>query len=193
MSLRELPFNDMMAQCSKRLIKISKEEEEKRINEINNCDHLFVKLRDYDTSYYDNLDLSVVECVHCGVTNKYRDLERVMQKYRRSLDYYVLTKWHYTNVEYNETTIETMMMNKIKDENQELNMMSNEVLRSFHPEVLYQIAKSINPEADNTELFEVMKKLNELETFEERNKLSNLEDATSLIERYQKEVKVLKK
>lgn len=193
MSLRELPFNDMMAQCSKRLIKISKEEEEKRINEINNCDHLFVKLRDYDTSYYDNLDLSVVECVHCGVTNKYRDLERVMQKYRRSLDYYVLTKWHYTNVEYNETTIETMMMNKIKDENQELNMMSNEVLRSFHPEVLYQIAKSINPEADNTELFEMMKKLNELETFEERNKLSNLEDATSLIERYQKEVKVLKK
>lgn len=193
MSLRELPFNDMMAQCSKRLIKVSKEEEEKRINEINGCEHLFVKLRDYDTSYYDNLDLSVVECVHCGVTNKYRDLERVMQKYRRSLDYYVLTKWHYTNVEYNETTIETMMMNKIKDENNKLNMMSNEVLRSFHPGVLYQIAKSINPEADNTELFEVMKKLNELETFEERNKLNNLEDATSLIERYQKEVKVLKK
>ena len=193
MSLVELPFNDMMAQCTKKLIKVSKEEEIKRINEIENCNHLFVKVRDYNTSYYGDLDLSAVECVHCGVTNKYRDLEKVMQKYRKSLDYYVLTHWHYTDVEYNDVTIETIMMDKIKDENQELNMMSNEVLRSFHPGVLYEIAKIINEDAENYELFEIMKKLNELETFEEKNKLNSVEEATSLIERYKEEIKVLKK
>ena len=193
MSLRELPFNDIMAQCTKKLIKVSKEDEEKRINEIKNCNHLFVKLRDYNTSTYDNLDLSVVECVHCGVTNKYHDLERVMQKYRKSLDYYVLTHWHYTDVEYNEVTIESMMMDKIKDENKELNMISNEVLRSPHPGVLYKVAKMINKDAENEELFEIMKKLNQLETFEEKNKLNSVEEATDLIERYKEEIKVLRK
>ena len=193
MSLRELPFNDMMAQVSKKLIKVSEEEEQKRINEIKSCNHLFVKLRDFDTSTYDGLDLSVVECVHCGVTNKYKELERVMKKYQRSLDFYVLTKLHYTNVQYNEQTIESKMMDEIKAENNELNMMSDDVIRTFHPGVLYKIAKIINPEAENAELFEIMQELNKLETTEEKNKLNNTFDATDLIRRYQKENKVLKK
>lgn len=193
MSLRELPFNDMMAQCTKKLIKGSKEDEEKRIREIEQCNHLFVKLREQVSSSDNDADLSVIECVHCGVTNKYKDLERVMQKYRRSMDYYVLTNWHYTDVTYNDVTIETLMIDKIKDANTQLPMMSNEILRSFHPGVLYQIAKFINPNADNTELFEMMEHLNGLETFEERNKLNNISDAKDLIDRYQQEIKVLKK
>ena len=193
MSLHELPYNDIMAQCSRKLIVKTKEEEQLRIDEIKNCNHLFVKLRDYNTSFYGNLDLSVIECVHCGVTNKYKDLERVLQKYRHSLDLYVLTKLHYTNVDYNETTIETVMMDKIKDENKELNMMSNEVIRSFHPGVLYQSAMIIKPDGSNFELFQIMKKLNELETFEEKNKLNSVDDASDLINRYKEEIKVLKK
>ena len=193
MSLRELPFNDMMAQVSKKLIKVSQEEEEKRINEIRNCNHLFVKLRDFDTSTYEGLDLSVVECVHCGVTNKYKDLEYVMGKYRRSLDLYVLNKLHYTNVEYNETTIESRLMDEIKDRGVKLNMMSDNVIRTFHPGVLYQIAKMIYPEASNERLFEIMQELNKLETPEEKNKLNTLNDATDLILRYKEENKVLKK
>ena len=193
MSLNNLPYNDLMAQCSRKLIKTTKEEEQKRIEEINNCNHLFVKLRDYDTSHYNNLDLSVVECVHCGVTNKYRDLERVMERYKRSLDYYVLTKFHYTNVEYNDETIESIMMRKIKSENPNLPMISDKILRSLHPGVLYKLAKLINPEADNNELFEIMQELNNLETFEEKNKLNNIFDATDLIERYVDKHKILKK
>ena len=193
MSLSNLPYNDMMAQCSKRLIKISKEEEEKRIHEIENCNHLFVKIRDYDTSQYDNADLSVVECVRCGVTNKYENLERVMEKYRRSLDYYVLTNFHYTNIEYNDVTIETVMMNKIKAQSSQLNMMSDGIIRSFHPGLLYKLATIIAPAASNDELFNIMLKLDELETFEERNKLDSVFDATDLVERYKKEVKTLRK
>ena len=193
MSLRELPFNDMMAQVSKKLIKVSEEEKQKRINEIRNCEHLFVKLRDFDTSTYEGIDLSVVECVHCGVTNKYKDLERTMRKYQRSLEYYVLTKMHYTDVSYNDTTIESRLMDEIKGEHKELNMMSNSVIRTFHPGVLYRIANLIKPEASNEELFEIMQELNNLETPEEKTKLNSLFDATDLIERYKEECKVLKK
>ncbi len=111
MSLKELPYNDLMAQCSRKLIKVSPEEDQKRIDEIENCDHLFVKLRDYD---HPNLDLNVIECVHCGVTNKYIELENTMLRYRKSLEYYVYTTFHFTNLEYKDTNIETVMMDIIK-------------------------------------------------------------------------------
>ena len=193
MNLHELPINDMMAQCSRKLIVQTPEEEQARINEIENCNHLFVKLRDFDLSLYDNLDLSIIECVHCGVTNKYQNLERVLQKYRKSLDIYMLSKLHYTSVDYKETTIETEMMNKIKDNGKKINMMSNEIIRSLHPGVLYQIAIMIKPNGSNEELFEIMQRLNELETSEEKNKLNSIEDATDLINRYKEDIKILKK
>ena len=183
MGLKQLPYNDMMAQFSKKLIKVTKEEEEKRINEISNCNHLFVKLREFNAEQNDN-NLLIVECVHCGVTNKYCDLERVMSRYRRSLDYYVATNYHCINVEYMDNTIETRMMEEIKNSNTELNLMSDKILRSFHPGVLYRLAKMISPNADNDELFSIMQELNNIETFEEKNKLNNPSDATDLINRY---------
>ena len=193
MSLHELPLNDMMAQVARKLIKKSPLEEEERINEIRSCNHLFVKLRDFDTSTYDGIDLSVVECVHCGVTNKYKELERVMRKYRRSLEIYVRSRLHTTNAEYNDQTIESMLMDEIKEHNGKLNLMSDEVIRTFHPGLLYRLANIINPTADDKELFGIMKELNNLETTEERNKLNNENDAIELIDRYSEKVKVLKK
>ena len=187
MSLRDLPFNDMMAQVSRKLIKTSPFEEEKRINEIRCCNHLFVKLREFDTPVYDNMDLTIVECVHCGVTNKYKDLEHVMSKFRKSFDLYVQQRLHYTDVDYNDVTIETRMIDEIMNTNPNLNMMSDEIIRTIHPGVLYQIAKEINPDADNEELFEIMKDLHRLETNEERNKLNSVSEATDLIKRYKEE------
>lgn len=193
MSLRELPINDMMAQVAKKLIKKSPVEEQARIDEIKNCNHLFVKLRDFDTSTYEGLDLSIVECVHCGVTNKFKELERVMRKYPKSLDLYMRNRLHYIDVDYNEETIESKLMDEIKNSNPILNLMSDEVIRTFHPGLLYRLANIINPTADDKELFDIMKELNNLETTEERNKLNNENDAIELIDRYSEKVKVLKK
>ena len=185
MSLGRIPLNDMLAQCSKKLVHVSDEEREKRISEINECDHLFIKLRDYDNNMGNN-DLSIVECVHCGVTNKYYDLERVLAKYKKSLDYYVLTNYHYTNVKYDDATIESLMMDRLIQSHTKLNMISDKTLHTYHPGVLYKVAKIINPQASNEELFEIMQQLAEIETFEEKTKLNNIYDATDLIERYKK-------
>lgn len=185
MSTKESSLNDLMTQCSRKLIKLTPYEEEKRINEIKNCNHLFVKLRDYDqSSYYPNVDLAVVECVHCGVTNKFKDLEYTLSKYRKSLEYYVLTRFHYVDVEYNESTIESIMINELSNEYISNHLMSNHVLRSSHPSVLYDIAKFLNNDGSNEELFSIMIELNNLESQEEKNKINSIFDAKELIERY---------
>ena len=181
MSLKESTFNDLMAQCSIKLIKKNNYEELKRVNEINNCNHLFVKLRDYGDSI-------VYECVHCGVTNKFRDLEVTIPKYRKSIEYFVLSKLHYTNFEFKDITTESLMMDKLDTNYINNNLMSNNVLRSFHPGLLYDIARIINDDASNEELFNIMLELNDLETLEEKKKLNTIFDAKELIERYFKNI-----
>lgn len=194
MILKDLPDNNLMAQCTRKAIKLSLEEEQERINEIRNCKHLFVKLRERDYSIYTPKDIPIIECVHCGVTNKYVNLEYTLNKFSRSRDYYVLNVYHYTDVEYNECTIETQMMNEICYNKEDIRLMSNEIVRTDHPSVLYDIAKILYPEADNEELVQVMQKLNKLETQEEKLKLSTIFDAKELIDRYvSEEEKVLKK
>ena len=186
MTLKEQSYNDLMAQCLKRLIKTTENEEQNRINEINNCNHLFVKLRDSENN-------NIVECVHCGVTNKYHELETTMTKCQKSLEYYVRTNLHLKDVSFNEMTIESMMMNKILENNPNISMLSDRVIRTDHPGLLYEIAKSINPDADTEELFEIMYALHELETVEEKKKLNSIEVSQELIKRYKESIKVLRK
>ena len=193
MSNNGMILNDMMAQCSQKLIKVSDEERENRIKEINSCHHLFVKLRERPEleEYHDSV---VVECVYCGVTNKYNDLEKTLVKYRHSLEYYLLNKFHNVNIEYNDSTIESQMMEEIKKDNQKLNMLSNGIIRSFHPGLLFQLAKKICPNGTNEEIFEIMQELNELETTKEKNQLCFIDDADELVERfYENKGRVLKK
>ena len=184
MNLKESIINDLMAQCSSKLIKRSDEDEQKRINEINNCNHLFVKLRDYDKTEFSNINLTVYECVHCGVTNKFMDLETTIPKYRKSAKYFILTKLHYTDFEFKNITNESIMMNGISIDYINNNLMSDKVLRSLHPGILYDIARLINEDATNEELFDIMEELHNLETIEERKKLNTIFDAKELIERY---------
>ena len=182
--------NDMMAQCSRRLIKVSKEEEQARINEIRECKHLFVKLKDIREGDNEQNTI-VVECVHCGVTNKYRDLEKTLLKYQKSLDYYIITAFHRTDFEYNSATIETLMMNEIEQSGEKIELMSNDVIRTLHPGLLYQLAKQIKPDSTNEELFIIMKELNELESNREKNQLSNIDDTDELVQRYHIKKKTL--
>jgi len=186
MALRDQTYNDLMAQCSKKLIKTTIDEEQNRINDINNCHHLFVKLRDCANN-------DIVECVHCGVTNKYNELENTMSKCRKSLEFYVRTNFHLKDVEFKDITIESIMMSKILENDYKLNMLSDHVIRSNHPGLLYKIAIIINPEASNEELFEIMCDLHELETPEERIKLNSIDLSDELINRYKDNIKVLKK
>ena len=74
--LNKLPNNDNFAQCCRSLINGYQDNyKNQRKDEILNCNHLFLKLKDkeYIGSYhssdcYDNP--AIVECVHCGLTNK---------------------------------------------------------------------------------------------------------------------------
>lgn len=191
--MNTLHNNDMMTQCTRKLVKISDEETKKRIKEIENCDHLFVKLKE-NKEFIDNPDATIIECVNCGVTNKYFELERTMMRYRRSFEYYLVNTFHQLDIDYNDTTIESAMMIELRKKTNEFNLMSDEILRTFHPGLLYQIAKIINPSGTNEELFQIMKELNEIETTRERNKLIQVDDANELIERYyENKGKTLKK
>ena len=184
------PINDLMAQCSKKLIKMPEEEENKRIWEIANCNHLFVKIKESQ----DNLDedTTIIECVYCGVTNKYRILENtLLKKIPKSLEYYIMTKYHCKDVEYRESTIETEMMDKLERSGKELPLMSDEVIRTNHPNVLYTLARRLHPGATNEELFQIMKELNKLENSSEKQRLNTIDDAMELVLRYKEKKKEL--
>ena len=64
------------------------------------------------------------------------------------------------------------------------NLISNEVLNTYHPRLLYELANLLNPNASQEEIFEIMKELEGLETSQEKLKLSNREQASGLIKRY---------
>ena len=181
--------NGLLAECLTKLTKISKEDMEKRLKEINNCEHLFVILKKSGNNI--NINSDIFECVHCGVTNKYSDIEKTALKYHNTIEYYML---HNKNeIEYNNVTLESVMMKQIIKTGKSLNLLSEKVIRTSHPSILYQIALIINKEATNDEIYEIMYELNELETFKEKNSLLSIDDIKDLIDRYHEHHKVLKK
>ena len=70
--------------------------------------------------------------------------------------------------------------------NSDINLISGECLRTCHPNLLYLLAIQINPNGSYQEIFDIMKKLNSLETSQERIRLQTVEQANELIERYYK-------
>ena len=70
------------------------------------------------------------------------------------------------------------------------NIISDSVLKTDQGALLYKLALIINSEGTNEELFDIMTKLNELETNLEKWKLSKVEQCNDLLNRY-KERKVL--
>lgn len=184
--------NNLLGECTRKMIKLSEEDEKKRIDEIANCQHLFVKLKSEPINYYGH-NIDTVECVHCGLTNKYYGIEKMIRKYIASFDYTLLQKRNIIKFKLKDTTIESEMMMKLLQAKKELILLSDEVIETNHAGLLYQIAKKIEPLSSNNELFSIMQKLNKLETLEEKNNLSNIFDAVDLINRYQNDGKILKK
>ena len=187
--LVKLPNNDNFAQCFRSL---SNGYTDKRKEEIINCNHLFFKLKEkqYVGSFHSSDcedEPSILECVHCGLTNKFEPIERVLKKYKR-LPY---------------KSLETIMFHQLyqgawqrggkRFDDSIFNLISDVVITTNQAGLLYKLALKINPEGSNEELFNIMNTLNELETDLEKWKLSKVEQCDGLIDRYKKrKIKVLK-
>ena len=95
---------------------------------------------------------------------------------------------------YNRKTLESKLFNETfqhsysrggkEFNNRDINLISDESLLTYHPGLLYRLALQINPLGDNEELFNIMKNLHQLETFQEKIRLQTEEQAISLLERY---------
>ena len=184
--IRELPLNDEWVQCLGGMRIKPKEYVLKRKEEIRNCNHLFVKLKEgvysgaFNSSdcYYDPCE---VECVYCGLTNKHEYLENYLKRIPLGFSYK------------NETIESEMFKEVFKNayrrsgksfDETVFNLISNEVLNTYHPRLLYELANLLNPNASQEEIFETMRELKELETRQEELRLRNKEQASGLIKRY---------
>ena len=187
-----LPNNDNLSQYCRSLQGYFNEDFIKqREREINDCNHLFLKIRkkEYCGSYHSSDCMSIpplLECVHCGLTNKFEDHERVDIEIKMERGIYGYRE--------HQHTIETIMFHKIykdafircgKDfDESKLNIISDEVIRTDQARLLYELAKDINPKGKNEELFTIMKEINEIETDLEKFKLSKVSDCKELLIRY---------
>ena len=196
--LKQLPLNDEFAQCMRKLRIVPNEILEKRQEEIKQCHHLFVKLRKgkrtcgcHSTDYYQDAD--EVECVYCGLTNRFNQIEIILEK--QYIEYFKTFRGMLSSsTRYNKKTLESEMFEKIfkasylrggkSFNNSDLNLISEECLLTYHPKILYQLALQINPTGSKEEMFEIMKTLHSLETSQERLRLQNIEQATELLDRY---------
>lgn len=196
--IKQLPINDEFGQCMRKLRIIPTELAQKRKEEIKICNHLFVKLRQGEeifgynsTDYYK--EANTVECVHCGLTNRFNRIEEVLDS-----EYIELSKSFRGMIPsltgYNKKTMESQMFEEVfKDSyfrggksfnNSDVNLISEECLQTCHPGLLYRIAFQINPLGNSEELFEIMKHLHTLETPQEKIRLQTEDQAISLLDRY---------
>ena len=196
--LRKLPLNDEFAQCMRKLRDYSNEITETRKEEIHRCNHLFILLRKgeeiygcHSTDYYRDAD--EVECVHCGLTNRFERIESILDN-----DYNEYFKTFSgmisSSTRYNRKTLESQLFREIfknlyyrggkSFNNSNLNLISKECLLTYHPGLLYRLALQINPSANDKEIFEIMKQLHILETNQEKIRLQTEEQATGLLDRY---------
>lgn len=151
---------------------------EKRMK-MKQCEHEFIIVKKFDFNdegryWYDD---DIIECVHCGLSNKYIPFERLLLA---------------------DSKINRTPKPKLSVESEEFNLIypdrfqygnnailfSNIIIDSKHISLLYQIACFIKSDASANEIAEIMFKLNLLETKEERKYLSNIKDAENLIKRY---------
>lgn len=196
--IKQLPINDEFGQCMRKLRIVPTEFTQNRQEEMRNCNHLFVKLRQgeevfgcHSTDYYKGAN--EVECVYCGLTNRFNRIEEVLDS-----EYIEFSKSFRGMIpsltRYNRKTLESQMFEEIFKEsylrggksfkNSDINLISKECLLTYHPGLLYRLALQINPLGNEEELFEIMKILHLLETNQEKIRLQTEKQATSLLERY---------
>lgn len=196
--IKQLPINDVFGQCMRKLRIVPTEFTQKRQEEIRSCNHLFIKLRQgkevfgcHSTDYYKDAD--EVECVNCGLTNKFNRIEELLDskyiEFSKSFSGMIPSL-----TGYNKKTLESQIFEEVfKDSyfrggksfnNLDVNLINEECLPTYHPGLLYQLALRISPLGNNEELFKIMKQLHLLETTQEKIRLQTEEQATSLLDRY---------
>ena len=113
--LQQLPINDLYQQC---LRKLRRQEEIRlqRKEEIMNCNHLFLMLKNGEHIYAQNstdccYNPNIVECVHCGLTNKYMDLEEMFS--HRNYNFTYSLPFLGVGSKYQHETLESEMFREI--------------------------------------------------------------------------------
>lgn len=216
--LRNKRVNDKLAQYLKACRNVYPEQQRKREQEVTACNHLFVL---YQPSIYHHAnhssdcytDEAIIECVHCGLTNKFIDFERQLRlsgeivhvsENLKKLGFYDYLKYFPSIRIY---PFENKLFEKFIKEKElsEIKILGIEkptfyqlglekyAIKCEHLGLLYKIAMQVNPNNTEEETLEVMRSLFSLETLSEKLKLENIEDASALISRYQDSIKLSRK
>ncbi len=115
------------------------------------CHHLFVVSKKDSEN---DKPARIIKCVYCGLTNEYlREKPNKLNDYQKLL---------------NSIFIESFQINE--NENNNIDLLTSELFISRHPEILYRLAKDIETNASQEELFKIMCQLRKIETIEERRK-----------------------
>ena len=137
----------------------------KRI-EMEQCVHLFVKQEEgYWTGGYHSSDYEytpcLITCVKCGLNNNHLNMDIILRnKYINILRQFDPTEYYMLGL--NDDIFKKQFGNNQGLESErKITFLSDEVLSAINPMELYQQAKEINPDADNEELFQIMKKLHD--------------------------------
>ena len=73
-----------------------------------------------------------------------------------------------------DAPIESQMYYELLEHSRKsLNFLSQEVIDTLHPDLLYNLALQISPKASRKTIFDIMKQLHELETSQEKMRFSN--------------------
>lgn len=162
----------------------SEQETKSTISKWRSCEHLFVKVRESEyIGAFHSSDCGTIparfECVHCGLTNRLIDTEAILDERNSIYDSLLCRK---------KVTDETTEWKHQEIEPSGKNLLSEEVIRTTHPSILFNIATELcfaqEIKATKENIFEVMKELDDMETTAEKLKISTVVHASALIERY---------
>lgn len=181
-------LNDTFAQYWRNIKPMSEDIVKRKKKNMECCNHLFVRLNGLDI--YGSKNIMTVECVYCGITNKFLQLEEFFNSNPR-IDSLSLPK--NTKTLQSEMFMQMLKQNHFQNDQNfhefDLKFMSEEILPTYHPGLLYQLALQIKFDASIEEIFDLMKQLHALETNTEVLHLQTLEQANELFIRYQESVK----
>jgi len=189
-------LNDLESQFHAKTQKMSKEDIHDTLYDLSHCNHLFVKLEEGNEKKQ-----PIVECVFCGLTNKFMDLENKQLKKGKRFTVsdgkiQILPKL------INET-LESQEFKRQFLNSSNFNYLNNEVLDTNHPGLLFRLVTKYLYNVDVYNLFpsdlkiifDIMKELNNMETDFERDHLMYPMDCDDLLSRYRKSkgIKIIKK
>ena len=159
---------------------------ETREKEMLACHHWLVKTKQgqYVGSFHSSdcgTDPSIVTCVKCGFTNRYYSDDYERQTFRGITNNKVFKiqfgeGWCRGGKSFSDTVFDKYLMSK------------NEVIPVWYPERIFTIAKLIEPNGTKKEMFEIIKRLYEIMTDQERfHLLFTPEQVEDIINRYKEQ------